>query len=117
MQRPILAPVRTLAALGVLVAATGIGTPAAAGWSFSSAVETILLHQETGLVSRLSATKKHALVACVNDVLSGLPNGKKRFVIQATNYDELEHRFGQVVMENHAEWKQKIALGCADIVV
>ena len=53
----------------------------------------------------------------MNQVLAGLPNGKKRFVIEAASYDEMEDRFGKVVMENRAEWKQRIAQGCAHIVV
>lgn len=106
------------AALGVLAAVvTGAVSPATAGNSFPAAVEQILRHQQTGPVSRLPASKKSQLIVCVNQVLADLPNGKKRFVIQAANFDELEDRFGKVVMENQAEWKQKIARGCAHIVV
>jgi hypothetical protein len=106
------------AALGVIaVVATGAISPAAAGPSFPSAVEQILRHQQSGPVSRLPADKKNQLIVCVNQVLADLPNGKKRYVIQAANFDELEDRFGKVVMENQAEWKQKIARGCAHIVV
>jgi hypothetical protein len=50
-------------------------------------------------------------------VLADLPNGKKRFVIEGANYDEQQDRFGEVVMANRAEWKQKIARSCAHIVV
>ena len=67
------------------------------------------MHQEKGPVSQLTADKKQALIACVNQVLADLPNGKKRFVTEAASYDELENRFGKVVMENRAEWKQRIA--------
>ena len=106
------------AALGVLAAVTtGATSPATAGVSFPAAVEKILRQQQTGLVSRLPADRKTALIVCVNRVLAGLPNGKKRYVIEATNYVDLEARFGKVVMENHAEWKQKIAQGCASIVI
>jgi hypothetical protein len=106
------------AALGILAAvASGAVSQAAAGPSFPTAVEQVLMHQSEGPVSRLPADKKRELVACVNDVLAGLPNGKKRFVTEAASYDELEDRFGKVVMENRAEWKQRIAQGCAHIVV
>jgi hypothetical protein len=37
--------------------------------------------------------------------------------VEAASFDELEDRFGKVVMENRAEWKQKIARSCAHIVV
>lgn len=107
-----------ITALGVLaVAFTGAVSPAAAGITFPAAVEQILRNQQSGPVSRLPAAKKNELISCVNQVLSDLPNGKKRFVIQAASFDELEDRFGKVVMENQAEWKQKIARGCAHIVV
>ncbi len=101
----------------VAAVAIGAASPATAGVTFPTAVSQILRHQETGPVSRLPAAKKDALIVCVNQVLADLPNGKKRYVIEATSFDELENRFGKVVMENHAEWKQKIAKGCAHIVV
>lgn len=108
-----------LGAAAIALAGAGIiaGGPAVAGANFPSAVEQILLNQQSGPVSRLSTEKKHELIACVNDVLAALPNGKKRFVIEAQSYAELEDRFGKVVMENRAEWKQKIARDCAHIVV
>jgi hypothetical protein len=106
------------AAFGVLaLAVAGTAAPASAGPSFPAAVEQILLNQDSGPVSRLSDAKKRELIACVNEVLAELPNGRKRFVTEATSYDELEDRFGTVVMENHAEWKQRIARGCAHIAV
>jgi len=106
----------TAGALGIL-ATVLTASPAAAGSSFPAAVEQVLRHQDSGPVSRLPADKKDALIACVNEVLADMPNGRKRYVIQAANFDELEQRFGKVVMENRAEWKQKIARGCAHIVV
>ena len=106
------------AALSVLAAiSSGALSPAAAGPSFPTAVEQVLMHQDEGPVSRLPADRKRELVVCVNEVLASLPNGKKRFVTEAASYDELEDRFGKVVMENRAEWKQRIAKGCAHIVV
>ncbi len=105
-------------ALGILAAvAIGAVSPAAAGVSFPAAVGQILRHQQSGPVSRLPADKKNALIVCVNEVLADLPNGKKRYVVAATSFDEIEARFGKVVTENHAEWKQKIAKGCAHIVI
>ncbi len=108
---------RTAAAFAVLAIVTASTVPAQAGGSFSAAVERILMSQKEGRVSTLSTDKKRALVACVNNVLTAMPNGKKRFVLAATSFDEMESRFGKVVMENRAEWKQKIARGCAHIVV
>jgi hypothetical protein len=109
---------RIAGALAVLAAVTlGWTAPAEAGGSFASAVERILMNQKEGRVSTLPLEKKRALIVCVNQVLSEMPNGMKRFVLQAANYNEMEARFGKVVMENRAEWKQKIAQGCAHIVV
>lgn len=106
------------AALGVLAAVVGGAmSPAAAGPSFPTVVEQVLMHQDEGPVSRLPADRKRELITCVNEVLSKLPNGKKRFVTEAVSYHEMENRFGKVVMENRAEWKQRIAKGCAHIVV
>ena len=105
----------TLVALAILAA--GAIAPAQAGGNFPAAVERILLSQTEGRVSTLSMDKKRALVACVNNVLTNMPNGMKRYVLAATDYDEMEDRFGKVVLQNRAEWKQKIARGCAHIVV
>jgi len=106
------------AALGILVAvSSGVLSPAMAGPSFPTAVEQVLMRQDKGPVSKLPADRKRELIVCVNDVLASLPNGKKRFITEAASYDELEDRFGKVVMENRAEWKQRIAQGCAHIVV
>ena len=108
---------RAVGAVAILIAVAGWTAPAAASGSFAAAVETILLSQTEGRVATLSAEKKHELIACVNQVLTAMPNGMKRFVLAAANFDEMEHRFGEVVMQNRAEWKQKIARGCAHIVV
>jgi hypothetical protein len=53
----------------------------------------------------------------VNTVLAKLPAGKKRYVADAASFDEMQDRFGEVVMENRAEWKQKIASKCAKIAL
>jgi hypothetical protein len=106
------------AALGTVANLTaGIFSPAVAGPTFPRAVEQVLLQQDKGTVGKLPTDKKRELIACVNQVLTSLPSGKKRFVTEAATYDELEDRFGKVVMENRAEWKQKIAARCASIAV
>jgi hypothetical protein len=105
----------TLAIFATL--AGGTISPATAGPTFPKAVEQVLMKQQEGPVSKLPADRKRQLITCVNQVLAELPNGKKRFVTEAVSYDEMEARFGKVVMENRAEWKQRIAKGCAHIVV
>jgi len=45
-----------------------------------------------------------------------LPNcrkEKRNTSWKGASYDEREHRFGEVVQANHAEWKGKIASTCA----
>ena len=100
------------AVLGVLAAAT----PASAQ-SFNSVVEKVLLSQQSGPVAKLPAARKQQLISCVSGVLADLPAGKKRFVAEAASFDEMQDRFGKVVMENRAEWKQKIAQKCARIAM
>jgi hypothetical protein len=111
---------RTIAGIVALAAfATTVSnaTPTVAAPDFPSAVAQVLQSQQKGPVSKLDAGRKQQLIACVNGVLAGLPNGKKRYIVEAASFDELEDRFGDVVMENRAEWKQKIAKGCSHIVV
>ena len=90
---------------------------AVAGPDFPTAVEQVLQAQQDWPVGQLNDDKKRELIACVNNVLTELPDGKKRFVVEAVSFDEMENRFGKVVMENRAEWKQRIARSCAHIVV
>jgi hypothetical protein len=104
------------AGAAIVIGLMALATSASAV-TFPSAVEQILRSQQSGPVSKLDDGRKQQLIGCVNDVLAGLPNGKKRFVVEAASFDELEQRFGKVVMENRAEWKQKIAAGCAHIVI
>ena len=103
-------------ALALTGAALGI-TPTTAAPDFPGVVAQVLQGQQEGPVSRLPAEKKQQLIACVNGVLTELPNGKKRYVIEAASFDEMQDRFGEVVMENRAEWKQRIARSCSHIVV
>jgi len=84
---------------------------------FPSVVATILNNQSDGRIAKLEPATKQEMVNCVNRVLAGLPNGKKRFVVEGANYNEQEDRFGKVVKENRAEWEQKIAKGCGQIVM
>lgn len=104
------------AAVAAFVSA-GLHAPSAAAADFQSVVAQVLQGQQTGPVSKLPADRKLELIACVNQVLTDLPNGKKRFVVEAASFDEMQDRFGDVVMENRAEWKQKIARSCSHIVV
>jgi hypothetical protein len=103
---------RTAAALLVLIGATS--TFAA---DFPTVVATIMNAQTDSRIASLDPARKQQMIDCVNGVLSKLPNGKKRFVVEGASFAEQESRFGQVVQENRAEWEQKIARGCSSIVV
>ena len=106
---------RTAGAL-VVFGAVISAAPANAA-NFGAVVEKVLMSQQSGPVAKLNADGKRQLVACVNKVLAGLPAGKKRYVSEAASFDEMQQRFGKVVMENRAEWKQKIAKSCASIAM
>jgi hypothetical protein len=85
--------------------------------SFSDVVAEILRSQTTGMISELNDAAKTALIGCVNGVLEGLPNGQKRYILQGDGFSEQESRFGKIVQQNHAEWKQKIAGACASVAL
>jgi hypothetical protein len=108
---------RASAALAVLAATVMTGSSGALAGDFPAVVAQVLMNQSDGPVAQLDTGKKQELIACVNTVLADLPNGKKRFVVEGASYDEQQDRFGEVVMANRAEWKQKIAKRCAHIVV
>ncbi len=107
------------AAAGVLlavIAVCGGGKPAFAA-DFPTVVRAILNSQTEGRLAQMGTNQRTAMTNCVIATLNGLPSGKKRLIVEGANLDEQEHRFGQVVMENHAEWKQKIARACASIAM
>ena len=105
------------AAGALLVFGSVIATAPANAATFGAVVEKVLLSQQSGPVAKLNADRKRQLVACVNNVLAALPAGKKRYVTEAATLDAMQDRFGEVVMENRAEWKQKIAKSCASIAM
>jgi hypothetical protein len=102
--------------LGLLVVTLAM-PPNAAAADFPSVVTQILMSQTTGAMSRMSETKKRLMIACVIKSLQGVPNPRKRYVVEGANLDEQEHRFGEVVMADRAKWKQQIAHDCSSIAV
>lgn len=101
----------------LVILGSALAGSAYAGSSFPSVVEKVLMSQRSGPVAKLPDARKRQLVSCVNNVLAELPAGRKRFVTEAASFDEMQDRFGKVVMENQAEWKQKIAQKCARIAM
>ncbi len=84
---------------------------------FPAVVAEILQSQTEGRISEMGEEHKLAMIKCVNGVLTELPEGKKRYVLEGANLEEREHRFGEVVKENQAEWEQNIARGCSDVAL
>jgi hypothetical protein len=109
--------IQTVGLLMAAALAAASATPARALDGFPAAVNRILSNQTDGRISTLSPESKSKLIDCVNDVLAGMPNGMQRFVLAAADYEEMEDRFGKVLLENRAEWKQNIARSCAQHAV
>ena len=85
--------------------------------NFPEVVTEILEGQKEGRISEMAPPQKRQMISCVNQALSGMPNGYKRYVLQGTTFDEREKRFGTVLYENHAQWVQEIAHKCAGIAM
>src|SRR3712207_2497232 len=104
---------RSLAAAAVLGALMTTATAA----DFAAAVRNVLEGQTDGPVAEMDAATKRKLIACVTQVLSGVPEPQKQYIAEGNGFEEQEHRFGEVVMANQAEWKQKITKECGDLAV
>jgi hypothetical protein len=65
----------------------------------------------------MNPDQRGRMTDCVIATLAGLPGGKKRYIVQGTTLDEQQDRFGEVVQEDRAKWKQKIAQSCSKIAV
>jgi hypothetical protein len=91
-----------------------ITTPAVAA-DFSTVVRAILDHQTDGPLAEMGADKRAKMTDCVIETLAALPSGLKKKIVEGKDLEEQEHRFGQVVDENHAKWRQTIAQKCGHI--
>jgi hypothetical protein len=115
-----MAHVRTLRGLAALFALGALlpgGAPAAAAVDFPTVVRQILDGQTDGRIANMGASQKSAMIACVIGALDPLPAGRKRYVVEGADFGQQQHRFGEVVNENHAKWKQAIANACAKIAL
>jgi hypothetical protein len=101
---------------GIAVAGVLAATEAQAA-GFPEVVRAVLDSQTTGRLAGMAGDQRQEMTNCVIASLSGLPNGKKRYVVEGADLDEQEHRFGEVVQENRAEWKKKIAAACGRIAL
>ena len=59
--------------------------------------------------------KRLEMTDCVIQTLSALPEGQQRKIVEGKDLEEQENLFGQVVDENHAQWRQTIAKECGHI--
>lgn len=90
---------------------------AAAAADFPSVVRKVLDSQTDGRLASMGAEQRARMTDCVVSTLSGLPGGRKRYVVEGASLDEQEHRFGEVVNEDRAKWKQAIARACSSIAM
>ena len=100
----------------VFIALVLIASPAAAA-SFPAVVRAILDAQTDSRLAKMSGERRSRMTDCVIASLAGLPGGKKRFIVEGASLDEQEHRFGEVVQEDRAKWKQHIAASCSKIAI
>jgi hypothetical protein len=106
---------------GVVLAATaalaiGAATRASAA-SFPQVVRGVLDAQTDGRLAKMGRDQRSRMTDCVIATLAGLPGGKKRYIVEGASLDEQQDRFGEVVQEDRAKWKQKIATACSKIAV
>jgi hypothetical protein len=98
----------------ILTIALLFGGTALAANDFPTVVRAILESQTDGPLSQMPPRTRSSVIDCVVATLDGLPSGRKRFIVEGGDFEEQEDRFGQVVDDNHAEWRQKLAAACAE---
>ena len=101
----------------IIVSVSLLVAPGAMAASFNSAVEQVLRAQTGGEFAELNDSQKTEMVACVQQVLAKVPDGLKRPVTEASNIDEMQDRFGELVLAEQAKWKQRIAKACGHIAM
>lgn len=82
---------------------------------FNSAVETVLMQQKE--IKELDSSRQGEMVACAQKVLAEVPPQKQSYVAEAADFDEMESRFGEVVLADQAAFKQAITAECGSIVM
>ena len=102
----------------IVLASLAIGAaPTASAASFPAVVRAVLNSQTDGRLASMGPDQRLRMTDCVIATLAGLPGGKKRYVVEGASLDEQQDRFGEVVQEDRAKWKQKIAAACSKIAV
>ena len=107
-----------LSTRAALLASIAISVPSAAlAASFPSVVRAVLDSQSDGRLASMDGGQRSEMTDCVIATLAGLPGGKKRYITEGATLDQQQDRFGEVVMEDRAKWKQKIASACGKIAM
>lgn len=105
---------RFMSAVGatvIVLVSVGPGNAA----SFNSVVEAVLSKQPQ--VTELPRDRQRAMIACVQRVLRDVPAAKQRHVAASANYSQMEDRFGELVLEDQAKFKQRITRDCGSIAM
>ena len=82
---------------------------------FSAAVEKVLMQQKE--ITDLNPDLQREMVTCVNGVLADVPDPTKAELAQAASLQEMEDRFGEMVMADQAALKQQITETCGGITM
>ncbi len=90
-----------------------IGTTSHAA-TFNSVVQTVLVKQPR--IAELTPQRRREMIACVQKVLEQVPRPKQQYVAEARDYNQMEDRFGEVVLADRAKFKQRITQQCGGIV-
>ena len=117
MPRNRLSP-QTIGMALIFAASLAVGAaPDALAASFPAVVRAVLDSQTDGRLAKMGPEQRGRMTDCVIATLAGLPSGKKRYIVEGASLDEQQDRFGEVVQEDRAKWKQKIAHACSKIAL
>jgi hypothetical protein len=101
----------------IVLALLALGAPPASAASFPTVVRAVLDAQTDGRLAGMSTGQRGEMTDCVISTLAGLPGGKKKYIAEGASLDEQTDRFGEVVQEDRAKWKQKISSACGKIAL
>ena len=80
---------------------------------FTAAVARVLSGLKNDFFDEWTAAEKREFIACAQGIMASVPQGRKRYVLQARNQSEQRQRFDEIAQDNNAAVKQKIARDCS----
>ena len=108
----------SLSIRAMILASLAVGiAPAASAASFPTVVRAVLNASTDGRLAKMGSDQRARMTDCVVSTLAGLPGGRKRYITEGASLDEQTDRFGEVVQEDRAKWKQHIARSCSKIAI